>query len=629
MTKTGLVILVMLATMLLPIDRRSIAQGPAEGREVTRRVARPVTPRPKSARNDDADSESPKPPGNDRAPTTDDIEELREELQRLKAEMRSLKSSERETATKRRSAPRGSSGSVFEAAAASGVDEDDGEPRPLGRFGFQLDDEQPAVANPFGDIQLIQQGDWRPSEFGAAPGQHLRPRRTNELGSIGLPAMPEYIPNMPARTRKVEAEFGDGLTVKTDDDYFSLTFHNLTQVDGRFFSPAGDPLHDNFIVPRQRWYVIGNISPMVRYYTVINRGYGTLDVLDAWVDMSVGSIDRDELQIRVGRMKTPYTYEYIKISETDLIAPERSVFVGNLAPNREIGIMAHGQLLDKRFEYALGLFNGPRRSFEDFNSGKDLFTFINTKPFLDGDFDFLKQLNIGGSWNWGNEHNPAQPFALRTANDQSTSSAAGNVSPTFFRFGDKVFEDGTRMQWSGDLAYYYKSFGMLAGYQGGFQDYALTVGVLPTVQQLRLGQQEFVGVIGGNKTRVPMTGYSVAAFYFLTGEEVTRRVNLLEPRKPYAGSTWREGNIGGIELFTRYAFMDLGGNVFTGGLADSAISSNSAAVFDNGVNWYLNHYVKLTFDWQYSAYGNPVLLTPAGRNTSFNNLFWLRTQVFF
>ena len=641
MTKTSRVFLVMLAATLLPMDRLSIAQEPDAEPQAARRVAKRARPRKKPDRRVDTDSESQesteseksaKSASDDHAATTDEVAELRAELKRLSSEVRRLRSSQQESATAGGAASSSSAGSLFNSAGAEAVVAE--QERDLGApaepFRFAVDDELPPSESPFGDIRLIQQDDRGPSEFGAAPGQHLRPRRrVDELGSIGLPAMPEYTPNMPARTRKVEAEFSDGLTVKTDDDYFSLTFHNLTQVDGRFFSPAGDPLHDNFIIPRQRWYVIGNISPMVRYYTVINRGYGTLDILDAWVDMRVGGIDRDALQIRAGRMKTPYTYEYMMISETDLIAPERSVFVGNLSPNREIGVMAHGKLLENRMEYAVGLFNGPRRSFQDFNSGKDIFTFINTKPFLDGDFDWLKQLNIGGSWNWGDEHNPAQPFALRTANDQSPSSAAGNVSPTFFQFGNQVFEDGTRMQWSGDLAYYYKNLGLLAGYQGGFQDYAITTGTLPSSQQIRLGQQEFAGVIGGNTTRVPMTGYSVTAFYFLTGEEITRRVNLLEPRQQYATGSWREGNIGAVELFSRYAFMELGGNVFSAGLADSTISSNRATVIDNGVNWYPNHYVKVTLDWQYSTYGNPVLLAPGGRNTSFNNLFWLRTQVFF
>ena len=157
----------------------------------------------------------------------------------------------------------------------------------------------------------------------------LIPDRGENFGTIRLPPMPKR--DVKAKDRKVEAEFSDGLTVKTDDGYFSLTFHNLTQVDGRFFNPTGNPLTDNFIVPRQRWYVLGNVSPNIRYYTVINRGYGSLDLLDAFRRHQFRRVDAEKLQFRVGRMKTPYTYEYIKISETDLIAPERSVFVGNLA----------------------------------------------------------------------------------------------------------------------------------------------------------------------------------------------------------------------------------------------------------------------------------------------------------
>lgn len=477
-------------------------------------------------------------------------------------------------------------------------------------------------------IMLLQAEEPPPSELGAVPGQHIRPRRTNELGSIDFPETRPYKPDMGHKKRELEAEFAEGITVRTNDDYFTLTFHNLTQVDGRVFHPDGDPLHDNFNIPRQRWYILGNVSPYVRYYTVINRGFGSLDVLDAWTDWAVGDIDRDKLQVRVGRMKTPYTYEYIKISENDLIAPERSVFVGNFAPNREIGFMAHGQIYEKRLEYAVGLFNGPRRSFQDFNSGKDLFTFINTKPFLQGDTDWLKQLNLGASWNWGNEHQPLQPAFLTTANDQSPSADASQASPTFFAFGKNVFENGTRMQWSGDVAYYYKSLGILAGYQGGFQDYSVQTGTLPGTSAFPNAATTFTGVVGKAPVRVPLNGYSIALFYFLTGEEITRRRELLEPKKEYIASKFFEGQIGSIEMFNRFAYIDLGNNVFTQGLADPHVWTARANVLDNGFNWYLNHYTKLTFDWQYSAYATPVFLAP-GQRTSFTNLFWIRTQVFF
>jgi phosphate-selective porin OprO/OprP len=114
-------------------------------------------------------------------------------------------------------------------------------------------------------------------------------------------------------------------------------------------------------------------------------------------------------------------------------------------------------------------------------------------------------------------------------------------------------------------------------------------------------------------------------FYFITGEEITRRVELLQPRRPYAP---RGVGPGAVELFARFANLELGNNVFTSGLVNPAEWSNRANVTDLGVNWYLHHYVKITLDWQYSDFGKPVYLA-AGKMTRFENLFWFRTQVFF
>src|SRR5205814_1892898 len=102
--------------------------------------------------------------------------------------------------------------------------------------------------------------------------------------------------------------------------------------------------------------------------------------------------------------------EYFSISEGDLIAPERSLYAGNLALNRQNGAMLLGNLLKNRIGYALGVFNGPRRSFQDFNSDKDVFAYLNFRPFLKSEsLPWLNYLNIGGSVNGGREDNPTQP----------------------------------------------------------------------------------------------------------------------------------------------------------------------------------------------------------------------------
>jgi phosphate-selective porin OprO/OprP len=464
----------------------------------------------------------------------------------------------------------------------------------------------------------------------SGPGVRVVPVSGQAMGDYVEQRGP-YVPDMRPLGIPAAVQFREGLQIRTTDEFFTMEFHNLTQLDYRQFSQTGDALHDNFIVPRQRWYFQGDVTPYATYYTVINRGYGSLDILDSWVDFNFAPKYKEQFQFRVGRMKTPFTYEYIKISESDLIAPERSLFVGNFADNREEGAMVHGRVFDGIMEYYVGVFNGQRRSFQDFNNSKDVLSFFNFRPFVNTDIGWLKHLNIGGSIGGGNERNPTQPPALTTANDQSPSSSAAvvNVSPTFLIFDSKAFENGMRMQWGGDVAYYYKSFTMLAGYQGGFQDYSLQASGTPTSVTAfgPFASGAFVGVGSSKRTRVPLTGWSVAATYFLTGEQISRRVYLTEPIRPFGYYNGRL-NPGAIEVYSRISNLQLGDQVFTGGIADPRFWANRATAIDTGVNWYWNHYVRMYFDWQHSMFNQPVFLSET-KSSKHNDLFWFRTQVFF
>ncbi len=112
------------------------------------------------------------------------------------------------------------------------------------------------------------------------------------------------------------------------DDEFKLTFHNLTQAEYRGFPTSEQGiLQSQFFIPRQRWYFTGRVTRNVEFYTVINRGYGSLDLLDAFISYRID----ERFRFRAGRMKTPYLYEYYSIAEGDLIAPERSIYAGNMA----------------------------------------------------------------------------------------------------------------------------------------------------------------------------------------------------------------------------------------------------------------------------------------------------------
>ncbi len=445
-------------------------------------------------------------------------------------------------------------------------------------------------------------------------GQPIRP---SVRSAAGFGTIRQYKPNMMPLNRKVGWNFQDGIYARSDDGYFSFFFHNLTQFDYRGFNPTGDPLHDSFVVARQRWYFMGNVSPFASYYTTINDSYGTLSMLDAFIDMNLGVIDADKFQIRIGQMKTPYSYEWIRMSANTLIAPERSVFIDNFGTNRQDGVMAHGQLIQDSIEYAVGLFNGPRHSSQDYNNSKDLFTYLDTKPFLLTDFTALRELHLGASFNYGVQHNPAVPNELVTASNLSTGTAVNSVSPVFYTFDPRVFESGPRMQWSTDVVWYYKSLTLLAACQGGYQTYETATAAIPS---------NFVGVVGTNPTRVILSGWNATASYFFTGEETTRRNLPPVPRNEYKGKLrWSE--MGALEGYARFANLAMSDNSLALASATMA-SSNRANVTDIGFNWYPNPYLKYTLDWQYAAYPTPVYIAP-GRVTTFNNVFWFRGQLFF
>ena len=113
----------------------------------------------------------------------------------------------------------------------------------------------------------------------------------------------------------------------------------------------------------------------------------------------------NELRLTVGRFKTPFTYDFYTYKNWQLLSPERSLFNVNFALNRNIGLMASGQLGDDRLEYAVGVFNGPRNSFRDTNSAKDVVAFLNLKPWKGADG---KNFNMGGSVSYGRQDNPSE-----------------------------------------------------------------------------------------------------------------------------------------------------------------------------------------------------------------------------
>jgi len=415
---------------------------------------------------------------------------------------------------------------------------------------------------------------------------------------------------------KTYLDYGlDGVGFGTEDEEFDLRFRILGQFDfnGYLGSQGSSPSSttSGFYLPRSRYYFQGRLTKPITYDLSFQRSYTTFNFFNAFLNFNYDP----RLQIRIGRSKVPFTYEFYKLNVWRLIAPERSVWNNNYQSNRDIGITAWGGLFENRIEYATMLHNGPRNGFQAYDYPKTVAAFLNFKPFETNEGFFLRDLNFGGSLDYGYQNNPAVPAVFRTNVNASNVALSAN-DPTnnatlpFLALNNNVMERGIRDLWELHAAYYYKGLSLLGAWDSGFNEYALPQS--PSV-------------------RVPTNGYFVQVAYLITGETLRERT-VIDPINRFDLRPGKFG-LGAFEPHVRYSEMSLGRQVFTSGLADPNLWTNRVQVIDVGLNWYLNKFVKVYFDWEHAIFATPVFAGngPTGRAgfQTTNDLLWVRLQFYY
>jgi phosphate-selective porin OprO/OprP len=404
-------------------------------------------------------------------------------------------------------------------------------------------------------------------------------------------------------------DFDDGgFHWTTEDDEYSLGIRGMTQLDGMIYDkPTPGFTSGGFYNPRSRIYFEGNATKPISWEFSFQNFYDTVALLDAYVNFNYDS----RFQVRIGRYKTPFTYEFYRVHIWDLLAPERSLFANNFEANRRFGLMAWGDLFEQRVEYAVGSFDTQRNSLRPFNNLQDVEAFLNLKPFYNREESFpLRDLQFGGSVDAGHENQSPVPAVLRTnqspggaAFDSTAASNAASVG--FLAFAPGVTEHGARALWELHTAYYYGGLSLLGAWQSGYESYAKA---------------------GASPTRIPINGWFAQAGYIVTGETIRDRT-LIQPLHPFDLRPCHFG-LGAWEPTARFSELDLDGRVFSDGLADPKLWTNHAKLVDVGVNWYLNQFVKVYFDWEHAMFGSPVF-SNSGSFRESTDLFWIRTQVYF
>ena len=143
----------------------------------------------------------------------------------------------------------------------------------------------------------------------------------------------------------------------------------------------------------------GRITRDFGYFLSMSNGFDTFSLLDVFLDINIDP----RLVVRAGRMKTPFTYEFLVEPIQGLILPVRSLFFNNFGLNRDLGVMGYGRALNNRLDYAAGIYNGPRNGYVAPTDDKFFAGYMNFKPYVNNEGSVLENFNIGGSVLVGDE----------------------------------------------------------------------------------------------------------------------------------------------------------------------------------------------------------------------------------
>jgi phosphate-selective porin OprO/OprP len=393
------------------------------------------------------------------------------------------------------------------------------------------------------------------------------------------PRAPE--PKQPAEPPKLTAG-PEGFTLQSGD--YKLQLRGYAQFDGRFFSgDEGSLAVDTFVLRRVRPVLQGTLGKSFEFRIMPDFGGGTTVLQDAWLDFKPSSA----VQVMVGKYKAPVGLERLQ-SATALTFVERA-FPTLIVPNRDLGVMLHGELAGGIVAYAAGVFDGAPDGGSvdaDLNDGKDLDGRIFVSPFKKTR-SVLQGLAFGIAGTTGKQSGPLPAY-----------KSSGQVSVISILAG--ITADGTRERYSPQLSFYTGRLGVLAEYAHS---------------------ESWVKKPDSTRMQFGAGAWEVTASLCLTGD--TASYAGVRPSKPFDPS---RGQWGALELAARVHGLEIDRDTYDSGAVDPAKSVREVFAWALGLNWSLNRNVKQVVDFERATFTGGAA---SGGDRAPENAVFIRTQVSF
>jgi phosphate-selective porin OprO/OprP len=369
-----------------------------------------------------------------------------------------------------------------------------------------------------------------------------------------------------------------GFSLQSADGQNQVRLRGVLHFDGRFMVDDDTDVTDQWQATRVRPILEGTVGGIYDFRFTPDFGQGRTVIQDAYV---TGRF-LPEFQVTAGKFKAPVGLERLQ-SANDIRFVSRG-FPTSLAPNRDLGLQAAGNLSDNRVSYAVAWLNGSNDGGSseafgdvDLNDDKEWAARVFVHPFASSDNLALQGLGLGIAGTYTDQAGTAaQPLlpSFRTP-----------AQATFFRYragATPTLADGERTRLAPQLYYYVGSFGLLGEYTEVSQDVSRTVGA------------------AARSGAVDATAWQLAATWFLTGEEASFR-----GFKPNSAFAVGKDGWGAFELAARYHQLSIDGAAFEGGaasFADPAVSARKATGYTLGLNWYLNQNVKWVLNYEHTTF---------------------------